>query len=92
MVIIQVLDEPYQYAACVVYVRFVLNLELFFIWLLQELLLEDVFFVHHLLPLVHLGLMLLGAPWEFFCRCIDWNWSVLNLEFIFHLATPGVAA
>ena len=51
-------------------------LKYFFKWL-QEMLLQDVFFVHHVLPLFHLGRIMLDIPWDFGCSYIKRHWSYL---------------
>ena len=77
MIIIQVIDEPFQCEVGVVDVRLVMTLVVFFIQWLQEFLIEDVFLVHYLTQLVHLFNMLLNPPWDFGCSCIDWHWICL---------------
>ena len=57
--------------------RLALTLKIFFFQRLKEFLIETVFCVHHLLPLVHLGRMLLDPPWYFLCLCIRWHWICL---------------
>ena len=39
--------------------------------------LQDIFHIYHLAPLVHLGCMKLDVPWNFSCICIGWHWSYL---------------
>ena len=74
MFIMQVRDEPCQFAAGVIDVCLALNLEVFFIERTRDLLLEDIFYVKHLAPLVQLSHMLLDRPWNFRCSCIWWYW------------------
>ena len=64
MFITKVMDEPCQCAVGIVDVRLALNLELFFIQKTKEFLIEDVFCVYHLVPLVLLGRMLLDPHWN----------------------------
>ena len=62
MIVIQVLYDTWKCVVGIVGVILALNLEIFFVQLLKELLLEDVLWVHRLEQLVHLGRMLLDPP------------------------------
>ena len=75
MFIIKVPDEPFQCVIRVLGVCLMLTLELFFNQGLQEVLLEDVLLIYHLVPLVHLGRINLDWPWDFFWSWIGWSWS-----------------
>ena len=54
-----------------------LPLEVILIQWLYKFLIQDIFRIYHLAPLVHLGRMMLNVPWNFICRRIIWQWILL---------------
>ena len=62
MVLIQVLDKTCQCRVGVLYVHLAFALEVFFIQIIKDFLLEDVLCVHYLAKLVHLIRILLDPP------------------------------
>ena len=70
MVTIQLLNEFGECEVGVVCVWLALTFESFFFERIEEFLIQDIFDIDHLSPMLNLGCMVLDSPWEFGWRFV----------------------